>query len=267
MFAAERLRFIRQYLTANGQIEVTNLSGMLGVSEVTIRKDLERLERDGFLIRTHGGAILQTEEDMLTPVSGESSATTEEKEIAKTACSLLKSDSIILLSGGSITSLIAAELASSPIALTILTNSLEVCLTLQKTKQIPTLLLGGALDNNEKAVYGDLTIAAMRELHVNEVYYEADGLNGDLLTTAETTGKARFIQEAIRISDREILLLPSKRFGRTAFSRIGRLKEGSTLITDTGISDECKELTFRNGIRLYNSIGLYEFGTETGVLD
>ena len=61
MFAAERLKIIRQYLQANGQLEVTSISTMLGVSEVTIRRDLERLEQENFLIRTHGGALLNTD--------------------------------------------------------------------------------------------------------------------------------------------------------------------------------------------------------------
>ena len=70
MFAAERLKIIRQYLQANGQLEVTSISTMLGVSEVTIRRDLERLEQENFLIRTHGGALLNTDsaEAPLPPV-------------------------------------------------------------------------------------------------------------------------------------------------------------------------------------------------------
>ena len=70
MFAAERLKIIKQYLQANGQLEVTSISNMLGVSEVTIRRDLERLEQENFLIRTHGGALLNTDsaEIPLTPV-------------------------------------------------------------------------------------------------------------------------------------------------------------------------------------------------------
>ena len=59
MFAAERLKIIEQYLKSSGHLEVTTISAMLGVSEVTIRRDLERLEREGILIRTHGGAVMR----------------------------------------------------------------------------------------------------------------------------------------------------------------------------------------------------------------
>ena len=110
MFAIERMRIIKNYIQNNHQAEVSTLSNMLGVSEVTIRRDLEKLEEEGFLTRTHGGAVLNKNEE--APVAFEDGYNpVDYNEIADIAVHMIKDGDIIMLTNGLINLHIAKKLA------------------------------------------------------------------------------------------------------------------------------------------------------------
>lgn len=259
MFAAERLKIIRQYLQANGQLEVTSISTMLGVSEVTIRRDLERLEQENFLIRTHGGALLNTDsaEAPLPPVQDAPSP--YGREIVQTVLSLLQPGDVIMLSSGPLAGPIARELENTGFSLTVLTNDLAAAQALNSAAQIRTVLLGGQLDIGTGAVYGALTLANMERFYVNKFFFECDALSPNLTITVSSTEKAEFIQGALSIAEEKIMLCPSDRLGKAAFYRVGDLSLVNAVVTDSAVSYSYKKAVFERNLRLYTSIDLYEF--------
>jgi DeoR/GlpR family transcriptional regulator of sugar metabolism len=101
MFAIERIRIIKNYLIENKQVEVNQLSQMLGVSEVTIRRDLEKLESDEFLTRTHGGAVLGSAKE-LTSDNIDASLLKDYNEISKIAIRMINDGDVIMLTNGEI---------------------------------------------------------------------------------------------------------------------------------------------------------------------
>ncbi len=258
MFAAERQKIIQKYLIANGQLEVTSISGMLGVSEVTIRRDLERLEKDGFLIRTHGGALLNRKAPEFFPEE-EKSSSPHDGEIVQTVLSLIKQNDVILLSGGALTCQIAQKLETLKVPLTVLTNSLQAALSLEKCRRIKTVILGGQLSGDDHSVYGGLAQSNMKRFYVNKLFFEADALSRDFIFTLSSTEKAEFIQSAMSIAQERILLCPSDRLNQVAFYRGGDLSQVTAIVTDSEMEDFYKESIFEKNIRLYTSVDLYEF--------
>jgi len=101
MFAIERIKIIKDYLNKDKHVSVAQLSSLLNVTEVTIRRDLEKLESEGLLKRAHGGAVLNAEpEDLLAYESSEDDHTLEMTEIADTIYHLVSDNDIIMLTDG-----------------------------------------------------------------------------------------------------------------------------------------------------------------------
>ncbi|MDF1569189.1 MAG: DeoR family transcriptional regulator, partial [Spirochaetaceae bacterium] len=99
MYAIERVRIIKKYMEDHGQAQVHGLSRLLGVSEVTVRRDLERLENDGWLTRTHGGAVVNNQEtvDPLLEVLEEPEDDEVRDEIAGVALRMVEDGDVIML--------------------------------------------------------------------------------------------------------------------------------------------------------------------------
>lgn len=261
MFAAERLKIIEQYLKSSGHLEVTTISAMLGVSEVTIRRDLERLEREGILIRTHGGAVLNEENTGNTAASSPvfPLLTPTDQDIVQTAFSLLNEGDVILLSGQMLVRQLATVLTNQKLKLTVLTNDLITAYSLRNCTQVNTVMLGGQLSVPEGASYGLLTQTNMANFHVSKMFFEVDAVSRQLAMTVDSTEKAEFLQKAFSIASEKILLCPSSRFDHTAFFRVGEISSITTLVSDSNLSDFYKEAAFQRDLRLYTSLSLYEF--------
>ena len=129
MYAVERKRIIREYLKEHNQAQVQELGKLLNVSEVTVRRDLERLETEGLLTRTHGGAVLNKEDvdDPLLEVIERSGAKEDYDRIASIALRLVSDGDVVMLSNGPVNTRIAAALAKRS-GLTVLTNDMSVAL-------------------------------------------------------------------------------------------------------------------------------------------
>ena len=147
MFAIERQRMIKQLLNQNKHVSVAELSCCLNVSEVTIRRDLEKLEGERFLMRTHGGAVL------LDPDSGEPAAQADDgvlsaedgiDEIADLAASMIVDNDIIYLGSGMVSDAIAQRLSGKR-NLIVLTCSLPVAAALYRNRDLQVIIPGGAV--------------------------------------------------------------------------------------------------------------------------
>jgi DeoR/GlpR family transcriptional regulator of sugar metabolism len=134
MFAADRLSIIRSYILEKKKVSVAEISRMLGVSEVTVRRDLEALDDEGFLIRTHGGAILSGEDNLdALPAAGEPDEEREQRnEISEIAIYLINDGDTLLFSPGK-TNLAIARRLQRRRDLVVLTNDLQIAAELAST--------------------------------------------------------------------------------------------------------------------------------------
>lgn len=256
MFALERIRIIKTYLLENRQVEVHALSAMLGVSEVTIRRDLEKLESEGFLTRTHGGAVLRT---FAFPEveGGEADEDESAREIAGLALNLVEDGDVLMLSGGSVCESLARRLRERG-RLTVLTNNMDIGIEISAQPANRVVLLGGDVADDGKSLYGSLAVANLRRFHVNRLFVEIDAIASDLSVCVESHEKAELIEAAMDSAQEKILLCRSENFDKTAFFKLGAMSMADKLITNPDISDDFKQRIFTRNIQLHTALNLFE---------
>lgn len=256
MFALERIRLIRKYLEEHKQAEVHALSGLLAVSEVTIRRDLEKLEHDGFLVRTHGGAVLSEEADDSSDAEADASAFLAD-EVGRVAARLVADGDTVMLTGGRLPRSLARSLAALR-GVTVLTNDILVAREIATQQENRAVLLGGDLDPDELSVYGALALDDLQHFHVDRLFAELDGFGDGLELSASTQQKAALIREARRRTREFVILCLAESFSRNAFFRFGSVSTADTVVTDRTLSDEAKRRLFRANVRLFTAVDVFE---------
>lgn len=257
MFAIERIRIIKNYLIENKQTEVNQLSQMLGVSEVTIRRDLEKLEEEEFLTRTHGGAILGSIKEISSD-NVEASLLKDYIEIAKIAIRMINDGDVIMLTNGEINLEIAKQLTSKS-KVTVLTNDLNIASHILETQSAKVVLLGGDIDYHTKAVFGTLTINNLSNFFVNRLFIEVDGISNNLYLTVSNIDMAAFIKAAAKNANERIIVCTASAFEKNSFYRAGLVSDlCDKLITNHTISEQQKNNIFNANIQLFTSIDLFE---------
>lgn len=262
MYAIERVRIIKKYLGEKGQAQVHSLSDLLGVSEVTVRRDLERLEKDGWLTRTHGGAV-KNQNDSIDPIIEileipEDNGKRE--EIASVALRMVNDGDVIMLTNGPVNTCLAAAMEERS-GLTILTNDLSIALRISLQDSNKVVLLGGDMDKAEKALFGSMALSNLGKYFVNRLFVEVDGVNENLQMTVNSREKADLILGALELAEETIVVCPADRFSKNAFFRLGELKLAKGIISNNNLLDSYKARIFNSDIPLYTSTAAFE-GSE-----
>lgn len=256
MFAVERTRIIKNFLMEKRQVEVHALSSMLNVSEVTIRRDLEKLERDGILTRTHGGAVLNEKDDE-TLSEAVIDVSLDSREIASVAVNMIEDGDVIMLSDGDICDCIARRIAEKS-GITVLTNYIPVATEIARQPANRVVLLGGDVADDGRSLYGSLSLANLRRFHVNRLFAEVDGIGASLEVTVSSHEKAQLIEAAMESAEEKVFLCRGDNFDHSAFYRLGNLKLADKVVTNPSISDEYKQQIFLSNIQLHTSINVFE---------
>ncbi len=262
MYAIERTRIIKKYLEEHGQAQVHTLSNLLGVSEVTVRRDLERLEKDDWLTRTHGGAVINKNEtaDPLFEILEEPEDDGSRDEIAVVALRMIQDGDVVMLTNGSVNVRIAVKLEERS-NLTILTNDLSIALRISLQDSNKVVLLGGDMDKSEKALFGSMALTNLQKFYVNRLFIEVDGINENLQVTVNSQEKADLILGALELSENTIIICPSDHFSKNAFYRLGNIKIAGGIITNSKLADIYKTRIFNSNIPLYTTVAAFE-GSE-----
>jgi len=256
MFAIERIKIIKDYLTKDKHVSVAKLSSLLNVTEVTIRRDLEKLENDGFLKRTHGGAVLNADlEEPFVFEETDDDYNVQMMEISDTIFHLVSDNDIIMLTDGP-TNLRAAKKLVHKKNLTVLTNDLKIALEFSASPSNKLILLGGDLD--ESAVYGQLAINNMQNFSLNHLIVEVEGVSKKTGITVSSISKASLIQEACKMAETISVVCLAEHFGAKSFYRVGGLEIADKIITNSTLSDTYKDYLFDLNIQLYTSVNIYE---------
>ncbi|MHA6261197.1 DeoR/GlpR family DNA-binding transcription regulator [Sporosarcina sp. CAU 1771] len=237
MSPRERRKRIIQMLELNGKVEIIQLSEVLGVTPMTIRRDFDALEKQKKLIRTHGAAI--TPQSLIVEQTFESKAgqaVEEKKAIAREAVTFVRDGMTILLDSGT-TTLQVAKLLKSREKLTVITNDIKIAAELMDSK-LEIILLGGKLQNGVGSLYGSLTSETLRSLHVDLFFLGAPALHSSLGITATTIEKASLKKDMCNTAEQIILLADATKFHQKSFSRVCGLDDITTIITDDSLSSE-----------------------------
>jgi DeoR/GlpR family transcriptional regulator of sugar metabolism len=223
------------------------LSHALGVSQATVRRDLDELEAEGLVRRVHGGVIAIDERPAEPHFEVKATEAAEEKErIAARAVALLAPDDTVYLDSGS-TVLAAARLLHGWDRLTVVTNSLPA-ITELADRGPRLVVIGGEFRARSQALVGPLSRFLLENIHVNRAFIGsyAVSLEDGLTTTdpAEAFTKELALQRATQV----VLLADSRKMGSQSFVHAGRMEAVNVLVTDTGIDDRVVRSLEKRGI-------------------
>ncbi len=239
MLASQRHEKIIEAVRRSGGVRVSELTALLGVSDMTVRRDLERLEADGALRKVHGGAVsADTSRVMEEPsfAAKRMLAQPAKQAIARRATELIEPDSAIAVSAGTTTWSMAAFLATVP-GLTVVTNSITVAETIAElgdpTRQ--TLILTGGVRTPSAALVGPVADLSIRSLHVDQLFIGAYGFDVRSGFTSPNLAEAETNRAMITQATRVVVLADSSKWQTVGLASWGDLTDADVVITDTGL--------------------------------
>lgn len=235
---AERQVRTMQVLKEHGHTSVSRLSKDLGVSEVTIRKDLRALEERKLLVRTHGGAMLIDHYLYDLPFDEKSQHHAEEKKrIGHAAAKRIEDGDTLILGAGSTTTQVARHMRSQK-NLIVTTNSLHVTVELLNNLDVDVLMLGGIVHPATASVVGPFAEKMLQEHSFRKLFLGGDGFDVDYGLTTTNALEAHLNRMMIQSAQETIAVMDASKFGRRGLSLICGLADVDTVITDDHISDE-----------------------------
>jgi DeoR/GlpR family transcriptional regulator of sugar metabolism len=233
----DRKKEIIGLLEDRGTVRVGDLSHRFGVTDETIRRDLERLESEGLIVRTHGGAVLIHRDNGFEPpvLQRESIHLEQKKMIGKYAASLVEEGEIIAVDASTTCLQLVKHLPN--IRLTILTYSLAIANELAKKGNISMILIGGNFDSDSMAITGMSAENMVEGYHVDKFFFSCQGFDYQRGVSEPYESHARLKKKILKISDQLILVADSSKFQRKSLIRLMGLDEVHLLITDKGMLD------------------------------
>ena len=248
--ASDRHAQLIGLLKKRGYCSVVEMSQLLNVSPMTIRRDLHMLHEKQIAEVTHGGARFSASKRIEPDFDIRTHEHLAEKQaIGKLAVErFIEEGDVIGIDSGSTTLEIVRNLPNIP--LTIVTHSLAAANVVAQNRRYSLIMLGGVLQHEANCLCGPQAIAALDTLYINKLFlsisglHPPDGLSCNILPDAE-------VKQALISSSRQIILcMDSSKIGRAYLARFATLNAIDTLITDNGISDESREVIEQQQIQI-----------------
>jgi DeoR/GlpR family transcriptional regulator of sugar metabolism len=240
--ARQRQDYILEKVRQQGAVRVADLVDTLGVSDMTIRRDLVLLHERGLLEKMHGGAAALPGGALFEPGFGAKSVLmqAEKEAIAAAAVELVAPGTAIGVSAGTTTYALAERLVEVP-ALTVVTNSIPVADILHaRGRPDQTVILCGGVRTPSDALVGPLAVNALRSLHVDMVFMGVHGMDARGFTTPNIL-EADTNRALIEAGRRLIVLADHTKWGVVGISAIARLDEAEMVITDSQLAADARE--------------------------
>lgn len=258
MFVAQRLQKIREILLEQEIVDVSSLSEELNVSEVTIRRDFDKLEKENFIKKTYGGAILNKDYVIQsmprTPVKSEN--TEEILLIAKIAKQMIVDNDVIYLAGGPISRTIAQTLSDKNIM--VVTNDIQVANELSVHQNVKTTVTGGELLNHTSLMIGPRVNNVISEMFITKSFIEVKGIDLNFGYSMASYDEVVIARNLMSLSKEVIALAHFDNFDSISNMRLAPLDAFGKVITNKEISDDFKKFYFNKFIKLYTTYNVVD---------
>jgi DeoR family transcriptional regulator of aga operon len=232
MFPEERRTVILNILNKAGRCRVIDLARELTVSEVTVRQDLDILEKQGLLSRTHGGAILIAKRGFERAFQFEETAFRDEKNrIGQAAAGLVSDGETIILDVGTTVTEVARNLQLRK-GLTVVTNALNIAMLLEDSPEITVLVTGGTLRAKQHSLVNPFGQFILERIQVDLAFIGVNGIEAEHGVTNANMAEAEMKSLFIKTARRRILVADSGKVGNVALAKVASLQEIDLLITD-----------------------------------
>lgn len=236
MLAIQRHRRILDRIETAGSARVTQLAKEFGVTEETIRRDLEKLDADGKVIRTHGGALPVENTGRELPYDVRKAEMLAEKQaIAKAGLRHVAPGDVIAIDSSSTAFELACCLPDVPV--TVVTNAVEVAAVLVSRPQVRVVSTGGRLDRLSRSYLGPLAELVLEHFNVNKLFLSSKGVDARRGLSVADDDHARIKRLMMDRAERTILLADHSKFGVRSAVFFADLKAIDTIITDVGADE------------------------------
>lgn len=248
----ERLSWLLEILARTGRIDVESVARESNMSSATIRRDLDHLESQQMLARTHGGAVANSVAYDLPLRYKVARHATEKQRIGAAAAELVLPGAVIGLNGGTTTTEVARALAGKvargvaegskdardarAVGVTVVTNAVNIANELTVRPNVKILVTGGTARAQTYELVGPLAVLVINELQFDLAVIGVDGLDVNAGATADNEDEADINRLMASRARRVVVVADSTKFGRRAFAHICPLSAIDVLITDTGTS-------------------------------
>jgi DeoR/GlpR family transcriptional regulator of sugar metabolism len=242
MLARQRQAIMLQRVREDGAVRVADLVRDLGVSDMTVRRDLEVLDDQGLLEKVHGGATALVGSALFEPgFAVKSSLQQGEKDaIADAAAGLVEPGMAIGVSAGTTTYALAQRLADIA-GITVVTNSIPVADVLHEIgRRDQTIILTGGMRTRSNALVGPFAVTALRTVHVDIVFCGVHGMDPHSGCTCPNLLEADTDRALIDAGRRLVVVADHTKWGVIGISSIARLDQVDVLITDAGLGEEAR---------------------------
>jgi DeoR family transcriptional regulator, aga operon transcriptional repressor len=238
MLNEERRRSILEQIHQDGRVLVTDLAEHFQTSQITIRKDLEVLDGQGLIQRTHGGALPVRDGALLDPSLREKEKLhrKEKLRIAAAAAKLVEEGQSILLDSGTTTTAVARALKDFA-KLTVITNAINIAAELAGAR-VEVILTGGTLRKNSFSLVGPLAEQTIRQLSADILFLGVDGFDTKAGLFTPNVLEAQVNRCMVEVTRKTIAVCDSSKFGRRSLCNIMPASAVQQVITDKNISKQ-----------------------------
>lgn len=250
MSITDRHQLILKRLQEKGRVTIQELSDLIKVSGVTIRKDLKLLEDKNLLFRTKGGGSLTNPYTIERPIDEKEGINASEKQrIAKAAVSLIADDDSIIIGSGTTVFELARCLHPSK-HLTVITPAAKVTLELSTRRNVEVLQLGGIVRQNSSSVAGAYAEKILDDISCGILFLGVDGIDLDFGFSITNLAEASLNQKMIDCAQVVVVLADSTKFGRRGLGKVCNFDQVHYIITDDKVHPSTVKALEERGIKV-----------------
>lgn len=250
MLAIERKREILSRLNTEGKVIVAELAREFGVTEETVRRDLEKLDAEGLASKIYGGAVSRRSSALDLPYNVRVGVNVEEKEkISDLVAGYIRDGDRLMLDSSSTDIYVVKKLKNKK-NLTIITNSVKILLELSDKPDFTVLCTGGSLKEGSLSLNGSSAEKMIGSYHVDCAVVSCKGIDMALGVTDSNEADGQIKQAMFASADKKILALDGGKFDNKSFVKLCDVKDLDMIITDSAPSDQWKRFCYENGVEL-----------------
>ncbi|MFV0452954.1 MAG: DeoR/GlpR family DNA-binding transcription regulator [Propioniciclava sp.] len=238
---------ILEYVTENRRVDVTDLAAMMAVSTVTIRKDLDRLEKNGLLRREHGYAVAAHEDNMLSRLAYHHEL---KRTIASRVADTVADGETVMIESGSTCAILAEELSRSHRGITIITNSAFIADFTRRNNGARVVLLGGDYQPESQVCVGPLTSAGAAGFFVKRLFIGVDGFTAEAGFTGKNHLRAETVRAMAKQAEELVVMTESIKFPRKGAVRLVPASAVTTVYTDDRLPAPIQSQLTSAGVRV-----------------
>ena len=238
---------ILDLLTQNKKLKVTELSEVLNVSQVTIRKDLSALEESGIIVREHGYAKLNESDDINNRLAYHYDI---KQKIAEKAVESIEDGETVMIESGSCCALVALEIAKTKKDVTLITNSAFIADYIRKTGNVRIILLGGEYQEESQVMVGPITRKCAEGFFVDKLFVGTDGFTKETGFTGNDYMRSEAVKDMAKQASNVIIVTDSVKFQQKGVVSLLDTKKVSYVYTDSNIPEDAEEYLVENNIKV-----------------